>query len=43
VRRFEVGSGRAIGNEPLAQLSDALFAMPLHSIAPALRAGRPRR
>jgi hypothetical protein len=29
VRAFEFGSGRAIGNEPFAQLSDALFALPL--------------
>ena len=35
VRAFELGSGRAIGNEPFAQLSDALFALPLLDERPA--------
>jgi len=35
VRAFELGSGRALGNEPFAQLSDALFALPLLDERPA--------
>src|SRR5580704_10091541 len=35
VRAFELGSGRAIGNEPFAQLSDALFALTLLDERPA--------
>src|SRR5271169_5331276 len=37
VRAFEIGSGRAIGGEPFAQLSDA------SSDCPCLKSAQPRR
>jgi hypothetical protein len=35
VRAFELSSGRAIGDEPFAQLGDALFGLPLLEERPA--------